>query len=61
MQPTLSIIVPVYNVVDLIDATLQGVLTQDFADFELILVDAGSTDGTRDLLEGYCRRDARIR
>ncbi|MBE6952583.1 MAG: glycosyltransferase family 2 protein [Ruminococcaceae bacterium] len=61
MQPTLSIIVPVYNVVDLIDATLQGVLTQDFADFELILVDDGSTDGTRDLLEGYCRRDARIR
>ena len=61
MQPKLSIIVPVYNVIDLIDATLQCVLTQSFTDFELILVDDGSTDGTYDYLLDYSRRDARIR
>ena len=51
LQPKLSIIVPVYNVAELIDATLTSVLSQSFRDFELILVDDGSTDGTKEMLE----------
>ena len=60
-MPKLSIIVPVYNVADLIKDTLDCVLAQSFGDFELILVDDGSTDGTRDILADYAARDARIR
>ena len=61
MQPKLSIIVPVYNVAELIDATLTSVLSQSFRDFELILVDDGSTDGTKEMLETRYHDDHRIR
>ena len=45
-QPTLSIIVPVYNAEKYIDQCIESVLTQSFTDFELILVNDGSTDSS---------------
>lgn len=45
-MPFFSIIIPTYNRANLIAATLQTVLQQDFADFEVLVVDDGSTDDT---------------
>jgi len=45
-MPFFSIIVPTYNRADLIGLTLRSVLAQEFADFELLVVDDGSTDDT---------------
>ncbi len=61
MSPEISIIIPIYNVVDVISDTLSCVLAQSYANFELILVDDGSTDGTIDLLRDFQRRDERVR
>lgn len=48
----LSVIIPLYNKEDSIAATIESVLTQDFADYEIIVVDDGSTDGSVDVVRG---------
>ena len=59
-MPTVSIIIPVYNKDNYIDKTLQSVLNQTFSDFEAILVDDGSTDGSGEILRQYAALDHRI-
>jgi len=56
-----SIITITYNSECYLEETIQSVLSQDFADFEYIIVDGGSTDGTLDLIKGYAEKDSRIR
>lgn len=51
--PAVSIVVPVYNGVRLLPAALESAFKQTFQDFEIIVVDDGSTDGTRELLASY--------
>lgn len=55
-----SVIIPVYNVEKYLTACLDSVLNQTFADFELILVDDGSTDESPVIMRRYAEADARI-
>ena len=59
--PVFSVVVPVYNAERYLNKALQSILDQDFTDFELILVDDGSTDGSRTVLEAFSEKDARIK
>ena len=52
---------PVYNAAAYIGTTLESLLAQTCGDFELIISDNASTDDTRDVIEKYCKEDARIR
>ena len=52
-MPTVSVVIPSYNRVLLLKEAIDSVLAQDFEDFELIVVDDGSTDATPELLESY--------
>lgn len=56
-----SIILPSLNVVKFIGQTMESVISQTLSDIEIICVDAGSTDGTWELLEEYAQKDNRIR
>ena len=58
-HPKVSVIMSVYNEEKYLRQALDSILSQTFADFEFIVVDDGSTDGTRSILESY--RDPRIR
>ncbi|MBU2957924.1 glycosyltransferase [Paracoccus sp. 1_MG-2023] len=57
--PYFSIVIPVFNRADRIGRTIDSCIAQRFADFEIIVVDDGSTDGTSDLVEAM--QDIRIR
>lgn len=59
--PRVSIGLPVYNGERYLTATIDSVLAQDFADFELIVSDNASTDRTGEICRDYARRDARVR
>ena len=59
--PWLSVIVPMYNAQAYLDQTILSILSQTFQDYELLLVDDGSTDGTADICARYAARDRRIR
>ena len=59
--PLLSIIMPVYNVESYLREAVDSVISQTFADWELILVDDGSTDGCPAICDEYGRLDDRIR
>lgn len=48
--PRMSLVIPCYNCDEELAVTVRELLTQDFADFEIVLVDEASTDDTRDLL-----------
>ena len=60
-SPKVTILLPVYNRERFIAEAIESVLGQEFGDFELLLVDDGSTDGTPGVLRDFARRDARIR
>jgi len=60
-RPRVSIGMPVYNDDRFLPEALDALLGQTFADFELIIADNGSTDGTGRICRDYARRDPRIR
>lgn len=61
MDPKLSIIVPIYNAETYLDKCLRSILSQSFGDFELILVDDGSSDASWAICSEYSAKDVRIR
>lgn len=52
-MPKVSVIIPTYNRLPMLKEAVQSVLVQDFEDFELIVVDDGSTDGTSEEMKRY--------
>ena len=57
----ISVVVPVYNVEKYLTRCINSILRQSFADFELLLVDDGSTDKSGSICEQYTVKDSRIR
>ena len=60
-SPAVSVIVPVYNVSPWLDECMESVVNQTFSDFEVILVDDGSTDDSGDKCERWEEKDRRIK
>lgn len=56
----ISIIIPVYNAKEYLADCIEGILAQSFTDFELILVDDGSTDGSHRICDDYQKKDSRV-
>lgn len=59
-KPHVSVVVPVYNASRFITECIQSVINQTLKDFELILVDDGSTDTSGEICDDFAKKDARI-
>src|SRR5215212_2547350 len=59
--PQVSLGVPVYNGEKYLAEALESLLQQDYADFEIIISDNASTDGTEEICRNFAGRDKRIR
>jgi len=59
-MPILSIIIPVYNSEQFLSKCIDSVLSQEFADFELILINDGSQDSSLEICETYVKQDHRV-
>jgi glycosyltransferase involved in cell wall biosynthesis len=57
----ISVIVPIYNTEQYLSRCLDSIISQSFTDFELLLIDDGSTDGSGLICDSYADRDRRIR
>ncbi|PZP50926.1 MAG: hypothetical protein DI598_04460 [Pseudopedobacter saltans] len=60
MNPFYSIVIPIYNASKFLSKCIDSVINQSYKDFELILVDDGSTDGSLEIIESYSKQDKRI-
>lgn len=60
MIPTVSVIMSVYNGLPYLHEAIESILSQTFRDFEFIIINDGSMDGTGDVLEQYAITDKRI-
>lgn len=58
--PTISVVLPVLNGGEFVDAAIQSIVDQDFRDWELICVDDGSTDDSLSRMQSWASRDPRI-
>ena len=56
----ISTIVPVYNTEKYVGRCIDSIISQTYPDWELILVDDGSTDGSLNIIESYAKKDPRI-
>ena len=61
MEPLISVYIPTYNRLELLKRAVQSVQNQTYKNFEIIIVDDNSSDGTQDFLVGLAKVDSRIR
>ena len=59
--PTISVVMPVYNREDLLPRAIDSILNQTYKDFELIIVDDGSTDSSENIARIYAQKDSRVK
>ena len=60
-MPKISVIMPSYNVVNYIGECIESVIKQSFREIEILMIDAGSTDGTANVIRKFAEEDDRIR
>ena len=60
-EPMFSVLIPAYNVEGYLTECLDGVLRQTFLDWEAVVIDDGSTDGTGGICDRFARKDPRFR
>ena len=61
LSPKVSVVLPFYNAAKTLSVALQSISDQDFTDFECVMVDNNSTDGSREIAAGQERDDPRFR
>ena len=61
MKDLISVIVPVYNVVDYLPKCLDSILNQTYKELEIVLIDDGSFDGSSEVCDQYAKNDNRIK
>lgn len=59
-SPEITVVMPVHNARPFLSCSIESILAQTFSDFEFIILDDGSSDGSVDLLQEWAQRDARI-
>src|SRR6266576_3990845 len=57
----LSVVMPVHNGLPFLHESIRSILKQTFSDFEFVILDDGSTDGSEHILRDWEKRDSRIR
>ena len=60
-MPAISVLVPVYNVSEFLPRCIESIIQQSFTDFEVLLVDDGSEDGSSIMCDSYAEKDSRIK
>src|SRR5215467_8427594 len=61
MPPRVSVCIPTYNGAAFLAETLSSAVAQTFDDYEVVVVDDCSTDGSAEIAEGFARSDSRVR
>lgn len=61
MSPSISIVMPVYNGIRYLDDAIESILEQTRTDFELIVLENGSTDNSLDIVRDYAKLDKRVK
>lgn len=59
-KPLISVVMPVYNALPFLDDSINSILSQTFRDFEFVILDDASSDGSRERLREWAARDQRI-
>ena len=60
-MPLVSVVMPVFNGERFLADAIESILAQTFTDFELLIVDDGSQDGSAEIVRAYANRDERVR
>jgi glycosyltransferase involved in cell wall biosynthesis len=61
MSPKVSVIIPTYNRADLLSRAIKSVIAQTYTNWELLVVDDGSTDNTKEVVKEFIKKDKRIK
>lgn len=60
-SPALTVLMPVYNASEYLSETIESILNQTFQNFQLLIVNDGSTDNSQKIIESYASKDDRVR